>query len=67
MLSCDDSESDASSVVGVWDFIDGYAECLSRSCMPFLIEEAVWNMQLSNLEFITRSRYGYLFWKLEDI
>jgi len=53
VLSCENREDDQSSVIGVWDFLDDYAECLCRSQMPFLIEEAIWNLELTNLEFVT--------------
>jgi len=35
--------------------------------MPFSIEEAIWNLQLTNLEFVTRSKTAYTFWKIDDL
>jgi len=66
VLSTDMSEP-PSSVIGVWDFLESHAECLCRSQMPILIEEAKWNLELTNLEFISRSRHGYVFWKIDNL
>ena len=68
VLSTDSTEDDdATSVIAVWDFLEDFAECLCRSQMPFIIEEARWNLQLKNLEFITRSKQNYVFWKIDDL
>lgn len=67
VLSSDqDEEDDPCSIVAVWDFIDGDVETLCRSKLPFIIDEARWNLQLKNLEFITMSKTRYLFWRITE-
>ena len=67
VLSSDEEEaSDPMSIVAVWDFLDEQCECLCRSQMPFLIEDARWNLCLKNLEFVTITQTSYLFWRISD-
>ena len=61
------SETEKTSSINIWDFLDGHKDILCKSNMPGQVLAGRWNNYISDSnEFVTISQRKYHYWKISN-